>query len=52
MDILLWLIPISILLGLVGLCAFFWSLHHQQYDDPHGNAERILLNDWDNHPKP
>ena len=36
------LIPISIGLGLTGLCAFFWSLRHDQYDDLAGAAARIL----------
>ncbi|MBC7737278.1 MAG: cbb3-type cytochrome oxidase assembly protein CcoS [Candidatus Saccharibacteria bacterium] len=52
MDILIWLIPISLILGGIGLGAFFWTLHHGQYDDPAGDAERILLPDWDQHPKP
>lgn len=52
MDILLWLIPISLILGGIGLGAFFWTLRHGQYDDPAGDAERILLPDWDQHPKP
>lgn len=36
------LIPISIGLGLTGLCAFFWALRHDQYDDLDGAAARIL----------
>jgi cbb3-type cytochrome oxidase maturation protein len=39
----LWyLIPISIGLGLLGLCAFLWSLSSGQYEDLDGAAERIL----------
>ena len=37
------LIPISIGLGLTGLCAFFWSLRHDQYEDLAGAARRILF---------
>jgi len=37
------LIPISIGLGLTGLCAFFWSLRHDQYEDLAGAARRILI---------
>lgn len=37
------LIPISIALGLTGLGAFIWSLHHDQYDDLDGAAARILI---------
>ena len=44
MSILLYLIPIALLLGLVGLGAFVWSLRSGQYDDLDG-ATRILLDD-------
>ena len=52
MDILFWLIPVSLLLGGLGLCAFLWTLRNRQYDDPAGDAARILLPDWDVRPKP
>ena len=52
MDILFWLIPISILLGGLGLLAFLWTLRHRQYPDPEGDAARILLTEWDDKPKP
>jgi cbb3-type cytochrome oxidase maturation protein len=45
MNILLLLIPIALLMGLVGLCAFIWSAQSGQYDDPQGAAERILSDD-------
>jgi cbb3-type cytochrome oxidase maturation protein len=45
MDILLYIIPIALTLGLAGLIGFFWSLKNNQYDDPKGNAERILQDD-------
>lgn len=45
MDILLYLIPIALTLGLLGLAGFFWALKHDQFDDPQGNAERILRGD-------
>lgn len=45
MTALLWLIPIALLLGLVGLAAFFWSVRSGQYDDLQGAAERILIDD-------
>ncbi|MFN3825436.1 MAG: cbb3-type cytochrome oxidase assembly protein CcoS [Pseudorhodobacter sp.] len=38
----LFLIPVSIALGLAGLGAFFWSMRHNQYDDLQGAAARIL----------
>ena len=52
MDILFWLIPISILMGILGLLAFRWTLRHGQYIDPEGDAARILLTDFDDRPKP
>jgi cbb3-type cytochrome oxidase maturation protein len=47
MNYLVVLIPVAILLGLVGLGAFMWSLRSGQYDDLSGAAERILLDDED-----
>ncbi len=52
MDILAYLIPVSLFLGGIGLAAFFWSLKNRQYDDPQGDANRILKTEWDDHPKP
>jgi cbb3-type cytochrome oxidase maturation protein len=47
MSGLLILIPAALLLGLVGLAAFLWSLKSGQYDDLDGAAERILYDDSD-----
>lgn len=47
MSALIYLIPISLCLGAVGLAAFLWSLKSGQYDDLAGAAERILLDDND-----
>ena len=52
MDILTWLIPASLILAGVGLAAFFWALRSRQFDDPQGDASRILKPDWEDHPKP
>lgn len=41
----LFLVPISLALGLIGLAAFFWSLRKEQYDDLDGAAERVLVDD-------
>jgi cbb3-type cytochrome oxidase maturation protein len=43
MNALLYLIPLSLLLGAIGLAAFLWSLRHGQYEDLDGAAERILF---------
>lgn len=48
MSVLLYLIPISLLLGGIGLAAFFWAIKAKQFDDPDGNAARILLDDDEN----
>lgn len=45
MDILVYLIPIALLLGLIGLLAFIWSLKSGQYEDLDGAALRILMDD-------
>ena len=45
MDVLIYLIPIALLLGLIALAAFIWSLKSGQYDDLDGAAQRILLDD-------
>jgi cbb3-type cytochrome oxidase maturation protein len=42
MSILLFLVPMALLLGLIGLVAFLWSLKTGQYDDLDGAAWRIL----------
>lgn len=39
------LIPIALGLGLLGLCAFFWSLSRGQFDDLEGAALRIFVED-------
>jgi cbb3-type cytochrome oxidase maturation protein len=42
---LVFLIPIAIVMGAVGLGAFMWSLRSGQYEDLEGAAERILMDD-------
>ncbi|MEL6360317.1 MAG: cbb3-type cytochrome oxidase assembly protein CcoS [Pseudomonadota bacterium] len=42
---LLYLIPIALVLGGLGLFAFLWALQSGQFDDPDGAAARILLDD-------
>lgn len=51
MSILLFLIPIALILGLVGLAAFVWSIKSNQYDDLDGAAHRILMDDDENPPE-
>jgi len=47
MNVLLILIPVSIILGGLGLCGFLWTLRSGQYDDAEGSAARLLLDDDD-----
>jgi len=43
----LYLIPIALALGALGLGAFLWALRSGQYEDLDGAAERILFDDDD-----
>ncbi|WP_107495004.1 cbb3-type cytochrome oxidase assembly protein CcoS [Thalassobius sp. I31.1] len=52
MNVLTWLIPVSLLLGGLGLAGFVWTLRSSQYDDPDGDSQRILTDDWDEKPRP
>lgn len=45
MSGLLFLIPVALLMGALGLAAFLWSLKNGQYEDLDGAANRILLED-------
>jgi len=51
-NILLWLIPAALLLGLLGLAAFLWALKSGQFEDLEGAAHRILFDDDDETPRP
>lgn len=51
MEILAYLIPISLILGGLGLAAFIWMVRARQFDDPEGDAQRILSPDYDDKPK-
>jgi cbb3-type cytochrome oxidase maturation protein len=47
MDVLIYLIPVALVLGLVWVGAFLWSLRTNQYEDLEGAANRILFDDRD-----
>ena len=51
MDVLVILIPVSLLLGLLGLLAFVWTLRTRQYEDPDGDSQRILTDEFDDAPR-
>ncbi|MBT9371600.1 MULTISPECIES: cbb3-type cytochrome oxidase assembly protein CcoS [Rhizobium] len=45
MNMLIYLIPVALLLGGLGLGAFLWSLRNGQYEDLDGAAWRVLDDD-------
>lgn len=51
MNILAYLIPISLILGGLGLAFFVFTVKSRQYDDPEGDAQRILSDTYDDRPK-
>ena len=50
MNVFMMLAPMSVLLGLIAVAAFWWTLKNDQYDDPRGDAARILLDDPEDGP--
>lgn len=51
MDVLVILIPVSLFLGLLGLVGFIWTLKSRQYEDPDGDSQRILTDEFDDAPR-
>lgn len=45
MNILLTLVPIALMLGCIGLIAFFWAAKNGQFEDLDGAPHRILRDD-------
>ena len=45
MTALAWLIPVTLLLGGLGLCAFLWALRAGQFEDLEGASYRALEDD-------
>lgn len=45
MNVILYLLGASLLLGVGGLAIFLWSLKSGQYEDMEGAANRILFDD-------
>lgn len=52
MNLLAWLVPVALGMGLVGLAAFLWSMRSGQLEDLDGAAERVLLHELDDAPLP
>ena len=51
MNIVMFLAPFSLGLGLMAVAAFWWTLRDGQYEDPAGDAARILVDDPDDRPE-
>jgi cbb3-type cytochrome oxidase maturation protein len=45
MEVLVYLVPMALALGLLGLGGFLWSLKTGQYDDLDGAAWRAILDE-------
>jgi cbb3-type cytochrome oxidase maturation protein len=45
MNVLAYLVPMALALGLAGLAAFLWSLRSGQYEDMGSAALRVLSDD-------
>ncbi len=45
MNVLVYLLPIALALGGIGLLAFLWALRDGQYEDLDGAALRVLTDD-------
>lgn len=45
MNILIYMVPIALTLGIAGLGAFFWSLKNGQFEDLDGAPYRMLEDD-------
>ena len=52
MSYAVWLAPVGLAMGLVGLVAFLWSMKSGQLEDLDGAAERVLLNEAADRPLP
>jgi cbb3-type cytochrome oxidase maturation protein len=45
MNVLVYLVPMAVGLGLIGLIGFLWALKSGQYSDVDGAALRVLSDD-------
>lgn len=45
MEVLIYLVPLALTLGLLGLGAFLWALNTGQFDDLDGAAWRAIMDD-------
>jgi cbb3-type cytochrome oxidase maturation protein len=45
MEVMVFLVPLALMLGLIGLMGFLWSLKNGQYDDLEGAGWRAIADD-------
>ena len=45
MDIMILLFALAGFLAIIGLVALFWAIRNNQFEDPEGDAARILFDD-------
>jgi cbb3-type cytochrome oxidase maturation protein len=45
MEVLVFLVPLALTLGAIGLMGFLWSLRNGQYDDLEGAGWRAIADD-------
>ena len=45
MEVLVFLVPLALTLGAIGLLGFLWSLKNGQYDDLEGAGWRAIADD-------
>lgn len=45
MDVLLYLVPLALILGALGLSTFFWALKNGQFEDLEGAGWRAIQDD-------
>ena len=45
MEVLVFLVPLALTLGTIGLIGFLWSLKNGQYDDLEGAGWRAIADD-------
>lgn len=52
MEVLVFLVPLALMLGLIGLVGFLWSLKNGQYEDLEGAGWRAIADDEPAREKP
>lgn len=51
MNVLVYLVPLALMLGFLGLVGFLWALNSKQFDDLEGAGWRAIADDDIDPPK-